>query len=132
MKKVTLILALMIGSIVFAQDRKTTYETDALELVKKSNNSVETALEPIYETLAADKREEFRAEIQPILDEMYKKFSKIYMEEFTHEEIKGVLEFYDSELGQKLLEGQSRIMEKSMSVGQDFSTKVMPIYQKYM
>ncbi|MDN6280746.1 MAG: DUF2059 domain-containing protein [Psychroflexus sp.] len=103
----------MIGSIVFAQDQKTTYETDALELVKKSNNSVETALEPI-------------------LDEMYEKFSNIYMEEFTHKEIKGVLEFYDSELGEKLLEGQSTIMEKSMSVGQDFSTKVMPIYQKYM
>lgn len=60
MKKVTLILALMIGSIVFAQDQNTAYETDALELVKKSNNSVETALEPIYETLAADKRENLK------------------------------------------------------------------------
>lgn len=132
MKKITLILFLMVASIAFAQDQKTEYEKDAIELVKLSNNSVEVALEPIYSTLEKTKREEFKKEIQPVLENMYQKFSKIYMEEFSHEDIKGILKFYDSELGKKLLDGQAEIMKKSMSIGQEFSMEVMPIYQKYM
>lgn len=132
MKKITLILFLMVASIAFAQDQKTDYEKDAIKLVKLSNNSVEAALEPIYSTLEESKREEFKKEIQPVLENMYNKFSKIYMEEYSHEDIKGILEFYDSELGQKLLEGQSKIMKNSMAIGQEFSMEMMPIYQKYM
>lgn len=132
MKKITLILFLMVASIAFAQDQKTEYEKDAIELVKLSNNSVEVALEPIYSTLEETKREEFKKEIQPVLENMYQKFSKVYMEEFSHEDIKGILKFYDSELGKKLLDGQAEIMKKSMSIGQEFSMEVMPIYQKYM
>lgn len=132
MKKITLILFLMVASIAFAQDQKTEYEKDAIELVKLSNNSVEVALEPIYSTLEETKREEFKKEIQPVLENMYQKFSKMYMEEFSHEDIKGILKFYDSELGKKLLDGQAEIMKKSMSIGQEFSMEVMPIYQKYM
>lgn len=132
MKKITLILFLMFASIAFAQDQKTAYEKDAIELVKLSNNSVEVALEPIYSTLEETKREEFKKEIQPVLENMYQKFSEIYMEEFSHEEIKGILKFYNSELGKKLLDGQAEVMKKSMAIGQEFSMEVMPIYQKYM
>ncbi|MGO2102393.1 MAG: DUF2059 domain-containing protein [Psychroflexus halocasei] len=132
MKKITLILFLMVASIAFAQDQKTEYEKDAIELVKLSNNSVEVALEPIYSTLEETKREEFKKEIQPVLENMYQKFSKVYMEEFSHKDIKGILKFYDSELGKKLLDGQSEIMKKSMAIGQEFSMEVMPIYQKYI
>ncbi|SDZ89400.1 DUF2059 domain-containing protein [Psychroflexus halocasei] len=132
MKKITLILFLMVASIAFAQDQKTEYEKDAIELVKLSNNSVEVALEPIYSTLEETKREEFKKEIQPVLENMYQKFSKMYMEEFSHEDIKGILKFYDSELGKKLLDGQAEVMKKSMAIGQEFSMEVMPIYQKYM
>lgn len=132
MKKITLVLFLMIASIAFAQDQKTAYEKDAIKLVKLSNNSVEVALEPIYSTLEESDREEFKKEIQPVLENMYNKFSKIYMEEFSHEDIKGILKFYDSELGKKLLDGQSEVMKKSMAIGQEFSMEVMPIYQKYM
>ena len=55
----------------------------------------------------------------------------VSMDYYTHDEIKQLLEFYNSELGQKSLEAQAKIMEKAMQMGQQLSTEMMPILQKY-
>ncbi|WP_127844423.1 DUF2059 domain-containing protein [Psychroflexus aestuariivivens] len=130
MKKVFLFgVALCISAITFAQDSQEL--KDAKRLVKLSNNSVESALEPIYTTIPEDKVADFKKEIQPALDAMYNKFAQVYTEKFTAKEIQDLLDFYETDLGKKMLKVQGEVMELSMEEGQKFSTKIMPIYQKY-
>jgi len=122
-------VAICLSAITYAQDSKEL--ENAKRLVKLSNNSVETALEPIFTTIPEDKVADFKKEIQPALDAMYDRYAQIYSEKFTNKEIQELLDFYDTDLGKKMLSVQSEIMELSMEEGQKFTSKIMPIYQKY-
>ena len=50
---------------------------------------------------------------------------------YSHEDVKQLLEFYDSELGQKLLDTQSKLTVKSLQMGQELGTKLMPLVHKH-
>ena len=54
----------------------------------------------------------------------------IYEEAFNEEDIKGLLDFHKSPLGQKLLEKNPEIMEKSMEIGKKRMVGIIPEVQK--
>jgi uncharacterized protein len=54
----------------------------------------------------------------------------LYNREFTHEEIKGLLAFYQSPLGQKVILSLPIITQESMKVGQKWSEALEPPIQK--
>lgn len=132
MKKLFLLLALCIVSFSFAQEENSAQIQDAIKLMKLSNSSVETALQPIYMQVPEENLESFKMELKPVLDNMYTKLAKVAIKEYSHEDIKAMLKFYESELGQTMLAGQDKIMQASMQVGQELSMELMPIFQKYM
>ncbi|MCJ8146486.1 DUF2059 domain-containing protein [Acinetobacter sp. A3.8] len=51
---------------------------------------------------------------------------KIYQDNFTQEDINGLIAFYKSPVGQKTIEKMPVVMQQSMTAGQEAMMKVMP------
>jgi hypothetical protein len=67
------------------------------------------------------------------MDEFYVKLGEKSMEYYTHDEVKSILNFFESKQGKKYLEVQEKITTESMnSMTQELQMKLMPIMQKYM
>jgi hypothetical protein len=132
MRKLFVMIAILgMSQISLAQSENSEFKQDALKMIKLSNNAVEASFSQVYAMIPEEKLEDFKNEIQPIMDRYYEKMADISMEFYTHDEIKQLLEFYNSELGQKSLEAQAKITEKAMQMGQQLSSEMMPILQKY-
>lgn len=132
MKKLIICLAILFAQFGIAQEETTPEIKDALKLMKLSNATVESSLQPIYSQIPEENLEAFKQEMQPVLDEMYLKLAKVAAEQYSHEDIKALLDFYETDLGKTMLEGQEEIFQASMQIGQEFSMELMPILQKYM
>lgn len=63
-------------------------------------------------------------------ENMQQLYIEIYIEVFTEEEIKELVAFYKSPLGQKLLAKMPELMEKSMTKTQAVLQKKMPEFQE--
>jgi hypothetical protein len=67
------------------------------------------------------------------MDEYYEKIAVKSMEYYTHDDVKELLDFYNSEIGQKSLKVQEEMAKAAMGdMAQELQYKVMPILQKYM
>lgn len=57
-------------------------------------------------------------------DELVELVIPIYERHLTHEDVKGLIAFYESPLGRKLVSKQPLIMEESMLVGQEWGAQL--------
>ncbi len=74
------------------------------------------AAETVKELLADDK----------LMDEMI----PIYARHFTHADVRGMIDFYDTPLGKKTIEAMPSLMQESMQASQRWAQKVMPGLQE--
>jgi hypothetical protein len=58
--------------------------------------------------------------------------ARVYAELFTEEELRGLVEFYRSELGQSLNRKQPEIMKRSMQISMERMNKAMPMIMQKM
>lgn len=65
------------------------------------------------------------------LSELYSKMAQLYMKEFTRNEIKALVKFYNTDLWKKLAVKQLGLTQKAMAFGQSWSMEVQAIAQKY-
>ena len=65
---------------------------------------------------------EFRASMNP--SELVDMMVPIYAKYFTHEDIVGLLAFYDTPVGKKLIASQPAIMQESMAAGAAWGQRV--------
>ncbi|MFD0932099.1 DUF2059 domain-containing protein [Psychroflexus salinarum] len=131
MKKTLLVLLICLGnySISLAQDDA--FKEDALKLTKLSNDAVEASFGQLYAMIPAENLEAFKNDLKPIMNDYYSKVAEMSMEYYSHEDVKRLLEFYNSELGQKLLDTQSKLTVKTLQMGQELGMKLMPLVQKH-
>jgi len=123
MKKYLFILLIAITAQVgFGQ--KKNKENDIrtlLELSGAANLGVQamdkmlSSFKEIYPTVPTEFWEEIRKEVNP--NDLVDMIVPIYDDYYTHEDILALIEFYKSEIGQKMTQVQSGIMEDSMDVG---------------
>jgi hypothetical protein len=68
------------------------------------------------------------------MQNFYVKLGEKSMEYYTHDEVKAVLKFYETEVGQKHLKIQEEMTVQAMSgeLAQELQAKLMPILEKYM
>lgn len=133
MKKTILVIALFVAASFSVQAQENeAFTKDAVKLAEMGSKSAEASLNQIYTMIPEDKVEDFKKELDPIMQEFYKKLGKKSMEYYTHEEVKEILKFYDSEIGQKHLEVQEEMTKAAMgSMAQELQMKLMPLIQKY-
>lgn len=132
MKKMLFVLALVFTFSVNAQD-SSDFKSKTIEFIKLTGSAqmFDDAISQIGMMVPEDKKEAYTKEAQGTLNDLYSELANIYIKEFTEAEIDELIEFYNSEIGQKLASKQTAITQSGMAVGQNWGMSLSQIAQKY-
>lgn len=134
MKKVLLVCAfvLAISTQLQAQDNSE-FKKETVEFLKLTGagEAFESAIEQIGAMVSEANKEVFTKEARGTLTGLYDKMAELYMAEFTQDEIKELVAFYNTDLGKKLATKQLGLTQKAMMFGQSWGMEVQSIAQKY-
>lgn len=131
MKKLLIVLAIVCISFnVNAQSDE--FASDTQNLVETiSKDAFEPYIAQFVAMVPAEKQEGFKEELMGTMPELYAAMATIYMEEFTHQEIKELIAFYETPVGKKMAEKSGELAQKGMTAGQAWGMKVQEIIGKY-
>ena len=132
MKKLFITTAFFfIANFAMAQDA---FKADVLKVIQQSGAAapMQMAKEQVMENIPLAKRADFSKEFDATLPALYEEIAKIYMETYTHAEVKEMIKFYDSPVGKKIASSLGEITKKSTIVGQEWGMKLQSVVMKYM
>ncbi|HJR99786.1 MAG TPA: DUF2059 domain-containing protein [Flavobacterium sp.] len=132
MKKLILtVVIILVSQFGKAQDA---FKADVLKVLKASGSGaqMELAKEQVMGSISEEKRADFSKEFDASLPSLYDKMAKVYMETYTHDEVKQMLKFYESPVGKKITEKASELTKKNMTAAQEWGTELQGLMMKYM
>ncbi|HEU4497248.1 MAG TPA: DUF2059 domain-containing protein [Flavobacterium sp.] len=132
MKRILLAIALaFVAQTSFAQDN---FKIDVLKLIQNSGAAgpMKAAKNQIMASIPEDKKTMFSKEFDASLPSLYNKMAKVYMEIYTHQDIKDMLKFYESPIGKKMAEKSGELASKSMVAGEEWGLELQKIMMKYI
>ncbi|GIM51070.1 hypothetical protein CAPN004_01000 [Capnocytophaga cynodegmi] len=133
MKRILLTLTLLFTTFYAFSQAKDDFKKDTQKLISiVSGASFDAVTTSLKQFIPADKFQDAEKEIKALMPELYETMAKIYMEEFTHNEIKELLKFYETPIGKKMAEKTSILTQRGMTEGAKWGReKLTPIIQKY-
>ncbi len=128
------IAATMLFAVQFASAQSADFKKDVIEMVKISGTTanITALLEPIMEQIPEDKRADFKKDIDGIMPDLYEKTAEAMMKYYTHDDVKKMMEFYNSPVGKKMQESTPKILKDQMSSMQEWQIQLQGILMKYM
>jgi hypothetical protein len=122
----------MASFTIQAQDT-TDFKNETIEFLKLTGAGAafESGIAQLGAMVPEANKAAFTKEANATLVGIYDKMATLYMEEFTQNEIKELIAFYNTDLGKKLAEKQLSLMQKAMMFGQSWGMEVQAIAQKY-
>lgn len=120
-----------VAHFAMAQDA---FKTDVLKVIQQSGAAapMQMAKQQIMENIPLAKRADFGKEFDATLPSLYEEIAKIYMQVYTHEDVKEMIKFYDSPVGKKIASSTGEITAKSQVAGQEWGMELQGIMMKYM
>ena len=132
MKRIILVVFVALLSLTTNAQEKDPFTKDTEKLMEiLIKPSIAPTIDQFIGMVAEDKKEAFKKEVEGTLPEFYTSLAKIYMNEFTHDEIKELLQFYATPVGKKLAEKSGVMAQKGMMAGQTWGMKLQGILGKY-
>ncbi len=131
MKKFLFLVAFVcLGQMSFAQD---SFKDDVMKLmaINGSAQSLELARTQVLPMISESKRAEFNKEFDATIPLFYTKLASVYMEVYSHDEIKELIEFYQTPIGKKTAENMGVISQKGMQAGQEWGMELQKIMVKF-
>ena len=132
MKKLLVAVAFaFVTHVGFAQDEA--FKKDVLRVIEMSGatNQMKSAKNQILQMVPKEKQAAFIIEFDATLPSLYDKMAAIYMEEYSKEDIKAMIAFYESPVGKKINEKSGVILEKSQAAGQEWGQGLQTMMMKY-
>ncbi|PZR16230.1 MAG: hypothetical protein DI539_17785 [Flavobacterium psychrophilum] len=133
MKKLLLtLLVLFAAQVTFAQD--SAFKQDIVKFLNLSGQkkTFELLVKDVVNNIPAEKQADFKKELNASLDDLMSKMADIYVTEFTHDDIKALIKFYESPAGKKLTSKSEVLFEKGNAVGQEWGAGLQSMLMKYM
>ncbi|MXN92897.1 DUF2059 domain-containing protein [Flavobacterium sp. Sd200] len=97
-----------------------------------ANAQYEVAIDQIVKSVAADKQAAFKKEIMESLKGLNDKIADIYLQEFTAEDIKAMIKYYESPIGKKQASKAGVLAEKGQAAGMEWGQSLQGVMMKYM
>ncbi|MFZ4106770.1 DUF2059 domain-containing protein [Flavobacterium sp.] len=107
---------------------------DVLKVIERSGTGgqISGAKKQILAMIPQEKQEAFLVEFDAMVSKIYDASAKIYMEEYTKEDIKAMSAFYESPVGKKMAEKAEVIASKSQEAMGSVQSDVQALVAKYM
>lgn len=128
------IAATMLLSVQFVSAQSADFKKDVISYIKLSGSAaqVTAVIEPIMQQIPEDKQSEFKKEFELTLPSLYEKIATVIMKHYTHDDIKKMIEFYNSPVGKKIQETTPKIVKDQMQAGQEWGMELQGLLMKYM
>src|SRR5690606_7436455 len=132
MKKLLLVL-LFVGAVCQAQ-QSPEFKKETIEFIKLTGSAAafDDAIAQIGAMMVSDaNKEAYLKEANANLDSLNNQHADVYKTEFTQEEVKELVAFYNNDLGKKLSEKHLSLTQKAMMVGQSWGMELQKFAQEY-
>lgn len=132
MKKVVLAFAMiLVCQFSFAQEA---FKNDTKKYMDLSGQmkTFELLTKEITLNVEESKRPEFEKELKASMLVLVDKMADMYMTEFTHDDVKKLIQFYESPIGKKLSDKSEVLFDKGQKVGEEWSVGLQGLMMKYM
>jgi formaldehyde-activating enzyme involved in methanogenesis len=115
----------------FAQDKPS--KEEVLQVIEKSGGSgqLNAAKKQLLGMVPADKQAAFIVEFDVLIKKVNDATAEIYMNEYTKEDVKAMLAFYNSPTGKKMAEKSEVITEKSQAEMMSLQGEMQTMMMKY-
>ena len=122
---------MLIAQISIAQDAS--FKSDVLKMIVLSGSDARMimAKNQVLKMIPEANQAAFTKDYDATMPDFYDKVAKIYMETYSHEDIKGMIVFYESPVGKKMNEKAGEITEKSIQAAQEWAKEFKSIMVKY-
>ncbi|MBS7321264.1 MAG: DUF2059 domain-containing protein [Myroides sp.] len=133
MKKL-FIAATLLLSVQLASAQSADFKKDAIETIKISGAAagITAVLEPIMEQMPEEKRADFKKEFEAALPSLYENMADTMMKYYSHDDIKKMLEFYNSPVGLKMQKNAQQITKDQMKAGEEWGMQLQGLLMKYL
>lgn len=134
MKKLVLTFALVLVAQLGMAQANEAFKKDALKMIELTGSAgqMKIAKDQIMKMIPKEKQDAFLVEFESTLPSLYDKIAGVYMQEYTHDEVKGVLEFHETPIGKKITEKAAVIAEKNMEASKEWAMGLQGMMMKYM
>ncbi|MCA6422275.1 MAG: DUF2059 domain-containing protein [Flavobacterium sp.] len=132
MKKLLVAVAFaFVTQVGFAQDKPS--KEEVLQVIEKSGGSgqLNAAKKQLLGMVPADKQAAFIVEFDVLIKKVNDATAEIYMNEYTKEDVKAMLAFYNSPVGKKMAEKSEVITEKSQAAMMSLQGEMQTMMMKY-
>lgn len=133
MKKLLLAVAFMLVAQMGIAQATDAMKADVKKLLEISGATaqMDAAKKQIITMIPAEKHVEFTKEFEASLVPVLKAQEDFYLKEFTIDDIKQMIKYYESPIGKKWVQKSALLNEANMKVYQDWSMELQGILMKY-
>lgn len=133
MKKL-FIAASFLFAVQFASAQSADFKKDVLTYIKISGTSANFSafLEPVMEQMPEGKRADFKKEFEATLPALYDKMADVMMKHYTHDDLKKMIEFYNSPVGKRIQEKTPILIKEQGPATQEWQMQLQGLLMKYM
>lgn len=135
MKKLILTFAFfVVAQFGYSQAVDEAFKKDVMKVIERSGSGgqLAAAKKQILTMIPEDKQAAFLVEFDALMPKVYEASAKVYMEEYTKEDIKAMLAFYESPVGKKMAEKSEVIASKSQEAMMSLQGDIQALVMKYM
>lgn len=134
MRKVILTLGLLVSTVSFAQNNK--FKEDAIKYIELSGGTsqITAVLDTYINELGAyvEDMNAFKKDIEKTYPKLYSDLADIYTKNFTHDEIKQMIKFYETPVGKKMRKLAPTLTEQQMQAGTAWGVELQGIITKHV
>ncbi|ALM49735.1 hypothetical protein AMR72_12960 [Flavobacterium psychrophilum] len=134
MKKVVLAAIFMLVAQIGMAQATDAMKADVKKFLQLSGATaqLEAAKKQVLTMIPAEKQAEFTKEFDASLAPVLKFQEEYYLQEFTADDLKQMIKYYESPIGKKFAQKSAGLTEASMPVIQEWSQSLQPLVMKYM
>ena len=134
MKKFILVAAVLFITHAGFSQVDEAYKKQVLKLVEISDTAtqIKLAKSQILTMIPESKHAEFTKDFDATLPSLYDEMTVSYMEVYTKDDIKAMIAFYESPVGQKITAKSGDLSAKTSEIGKKWGEGLQAMVMKYM
>jgi hypothetical protein len=131
-KNIVLFLTLVCIQFSFAQHDEE-LKKDALKVIELSGATfqLQQTKNQLLKMVPKDKQADFITDFNASLPAVYEKFAKMYMKIYTKEDLKAMIDFYETPVGKKMRANTEEIVIRSQGISQEWMSELQELLTKY-
>ena len=134
MKKLIVTFALVLVANLGMAQVNEAFKKDVLKMIELTGSAgqMKMAKDQILKMVPKEKHAAFLVEFESTLPALYDKMAGVMMTEYTHDDVKAILKFYETPVGKKMTDKSGVIAEKNLAASQEWAMGLQGMMMKYM